>query len=355
MKTLPSRGKSSPEVRIQVEIPSVVCAKAVGSVKVNPAAVYLDSLGSQTSRLTMISPLNSAARIMAEMAGEPLCEIDFKIWETVSWEKLTAYAVRVVMAKLEGSPATRNKALSALKGVAEAAWQMNLVSTEEFQRIKAVKGDSGSRELAGRYVPSGELGCLLQACVADSSPAGLRDAAMIGLAVVTGARRAEVASLQMSQMSEAETGMTTFRVIGKRNKERFLYLSGNARQMLQNWLAVRSPAEGAVFCAVNKGGRILPSQTITPTALDKILRKRSKLAALADVDWHDFRRSTTSNLLDAGADIAVVAQLLGHASVQTTARYDRRGERAKIKASELVSVPYFASTTVSQKRGILSA
>lgn len=345
MSPLPIENASVYDARIRVRVPSLAQVEVPNGVKVSPAAVYLDSLGSPTSRVTMVSPLNRAARIMAEMAGEPPCEIDFKIWETVSWEKLTAYAVRVVMARLDGSPATRNKALSALKGVAEAAWQMNLMPTEECQRIKAVKGDSGSRELAGRYIPSGELVCLLQACVADSSPAGLRDAAMIGLAVVTGARRAEIASLQMSQMSEAETGMTTFRVIGKRNKERFLYLSGNARQMLRNWLTVRGNDNGAVFCAVNKGGRVLPSQTVSPTALDKMLRKRSKQAALADVDWHDFRRSTTSNLLDAGADISVVAQLLGHASVQTTARYDRRGERAKIKASELVSVPYFEQRT----------
>jgi site-specific recombinase XerD len=59
------------------------------------------------------------------------------------------------------------------------------------------------------------------------------------------------------------------------------------------------------------------------------------------LDWHDLRRTTASNLLDAGADIATVAGILGHSNLQTTARYDRRGERARIKASELVTVPYF--------------
>ena len=86
---------------------------------------------------------------------------------------------------------------------------------------------------------------------------------------------------------------------------------------------------------------MLPGVPLSTTALDKILRKRSAEAGLSDLDWHDMRRTVASNLLDAGADISTVAGILGHSSVNTTARYDRRGERARIKASELISVPYF--------------
>jgi hypothetical protein len=101
------------------------------------------------------------------------------------------------MAKLEGAPATRNKALAALKGVARACWEMTLLNSEDYQRIKSIKQDAGSRELSGRYVPTDEIGKLVQTCARDASPAGVRDAALFSIAAAVGLRRAELAALRI--------------------------------------------------------------------------------------------------------------------------------------------------------------
>jgi site-specific recombinase XerD len=325
-------------VESAVETPASASAPTKASSPINPAAVYLESLGSEISKRTMVSPLNRAACILnPALSGK-------NAWQAIPWGKLTAPVVRMVMGKLGGSPATRNKALAALKGVARIGWELRLISSDEKERILSIKGDAGSREIAGRYVPTGEVFALLKACAEDNSAAGARDAAMLALTAATGARRAEVASIRAEDAQRPEPNRFEIRIIGKRNKERTLYVVGNAALALADWLAFRDATgciTGPLFCAIRKGGAVMNQCPVSTTALDKILAKRSRQANVSNLDWHDLRRTTASNLLDAGADIATVAGILGHSNIQTTARYDRRGERAKIKASELVSVPYF--------------
>jgi integrase len=84
----------------------------------------------------------------------------------------------------------------------------------------------------------------------------------------------------------------------------------------------------------NTQGR-LPTETIY-----NMLAKRAAQAKVKKFSPHDLRRSFVSDLLDASADITTVSKMAGHASVTTTARYDRRGEQAKQKAATMLHVPY---------------
>ena len=108
---------------------------------------------------------------------------------------------------------------------------------------------------------------------------------------------------------------------------------------MADWITVRGTEPGALFCHIDKAGRVVVRH-LTDQAILYVLHKRAEEATVAHFSPHDMRRTFISDLLDAGADIATAQRLAGHASVQTTARYDRRGEITKRRAAEMLHVPY---------------
>jgi site-specific recombinase XerD len=159
---------------------------------------------------------------------------------------------------------------------------------------------------------------------------------LLALAYAGGLRRAELVALDLADY-EPETGR--LRVIGKGNKERAVFIGNGARDALQAWLRVRGCEPGPLLLAVDRHGRVLPRRLTEQTVYDR-LRHLAERAGVAAFSPHDCRRSLAGDLLDAGVDLATVQAMLGHASPATTARYDRRGERAVRQASERVHVPY---------------
>jgi site-specific recombinase XerD len=207
-----------------------------------------------------------------------------------------------------------------------------------------VESINGETVPAGRHVSSGELVALLTTCAQDKL--GIRDAAVISLLYGLGLRRAEVVTLSLSDYEETEGRLV---VHGKGNKERLVPVAGGTAEALADWLTVRGRKPGPLFVGVgnrNKGGRL------TTQAIYNMLRTWVKEAQITAVSPTTFAVSTfVGELLDAGADIVTVQKLVGHADPATTARYDRRGERAKRKAVELLHVPYSRRTLLAEESG----
>ena len=140
-------------------------------------------------------------------------------------------------------------------------------------------------------------------------------------------------------MTEDDDVMTV-RILGKRNKERLVYLNDGAALALRDWLTIRGHRPGTLFWSGRNGGHLIVGQRMTGQAIRDMLDRRARQAGIENVTPHDLRRSFVSDLLDAGVDIATVANMAGHANVQTTRRYDRRGEEAKKRAARSLHVPY---------------
>lgn len=294
----------------------------------NPARRYLATLSS-ASRRSMRANLQRVARLL---------KVPF---EGVPWHMLRAPHIEALRAAMQDgrlSPATVNATLAGLKGVARQAFALHAISSDDYQLICEVRGVRGSRAPAGRALDVREVAALLDACGRDNSPAGSRDACLLALLAGAGLRRAEAVSLDLSDWRARAHAL---RVRGKGDKERIVYFEdGGARRALLNWLKVRGEEPGPLLLPVDRAGRV-ERHRLTGQAVYKALRKRGREAGIRRrFSPHSLRRFFASHLLEQGAGIGEVSELLGHASIETTAIYDRRGERAKQKAARLIRLPY---------------
>jgi len=120
---------------------------------------------------------------------------------------------------------------------------------------------------------------------------------------------------------------------GKGEKQRIVYLTAEALEIVEDWLKVRGKEPGALVCPVNKGGRAERRHFADDgDGIYKLVKARAIKAGVKQFSPHDFRRTFCSNLFDANTDTFTVQQLAGHESPATTAKYDRRGEETKRKA-----------------------
>ncbi|MCU7945517.1 MAG: hypothetical protein ABW170_24410 [Candidatus Thiodiazotropha sp. L084R] len=86
------------------------------------------------------------------------------------------------------APNTINAVIASIRGVATAAFYMNQMDGDDLERIRGVRMVRGSRFKSGRVVPPGELTALVQGCLQDNTPAGIRDVAIIGCLYICGMR-----------------------------------------------------------------------------------------------------------------------------------------------------------------------
>jgi len=295
----------------------------------NPAAVYIASLTSELSRATMRGALDTVARMVG---GDQADALSFP-WQAMRYEHTAAIRARLAE---RYAPASANKMLAALRGAMRAAWRLGLMTAEDYHRAADVTAVKGDRLPAGRSITTGELAALMDVCAADLTAAGARDAAILALMYTTGCRRAEVCAADLADYDPA-AGLV---VRGKGRKERLVHVVNGAADAMADWLAIRGDRPGALFLPVRKGGHVVRVARLSTTAINMLLQRRAKAAGVKAISCHDFRRSFIGDHLDAGTDLALVARMAGHASVTTTASYDRRPEAAKRAAAEALHIPY---------------
>jgi site-specific recombinase XerD len=293
-----------------------------------PVERYLGDLSSPASRRTMRQALDLVARHLSD--GE-LDAAAFP-WHTLDHPDTAAARAHVAE---RYAPTTARKVVAALRGVLKRCWRLGQMSTDSYFRAVDLEPIRGSRLPPGRAISRAELRALLEVCADDLTPRGARDAAMVAVLYGAGLRRQEAAALELAAVNLDER---VVEVTGKGNRQRRVPLPAGAAEILAGWIQRRGPAPGALFLAVNRAGALV-GHPLTGQAVYQMIVRRARAAGVAYLSPHDLRRSFVSDLLDAGADLAVVQRMVGHSEVKTTARYDRRGDKATRGAAELIHIP----------------
>ena len=203
----------------------------------------------------------------------------------------------------------------------------------KFAIQENLRKDDPTGVIDGVSVPSGipkalaedEVAALLAACTGDDSYSR-RDRALLEFLYATGARISEACGLSLSDLDMDEQ---VVRLFGKGSKERIVPFGAPAKRALDDWLSLggrdllspkqwRTRADAdTVF--LGRGGRRISRQ-----AAWNIVRKYASIAGIKkDISPHVMRHSCATHMLRHGADLRVVQELLGHASVSTTQVYTR--------------------------------
>lgn len=150
----------------------------------------------------------------------------------------------------------------------------------------------------------------------DGSPVAIRDRALVELLYATGIRVSELCALDLSDVNDERR---TIRVLGKGRKERVVPFGGPAGRALDEWRAARaqlvSVGSGHALFLGARGGRV------DPRAVRAAVHRLASGAGVSDLAPHGLRHSAATHVLEGGADLRTVQELLGHATLATTQRY----------------------------------
>jgi integrase/recombinase XerC len=228
-------------------------------------------------------------------------------------EQVSPLLLRRYLARLHGrnSRTTIARKLSALRSFFRYLVRQGILAVNPADTLSTPKRD----QYLPRTLTVDEIFTLVAAAAGDDL-LGRRDRAIVELLYSSGLRVGELTALDVGHV---DLGEGLVRVRGKGDKERIVPVGRPARQALKRYLDLRGAPDDSQPLFLNyRGGRL------TARSVERNLKKLLLRAGiLKDASPHALRHSFATHLLDGGADLRAIQELLGHVSLSTTQKYTR--------------------------------
>jgi site-specific recombinase XerD len=194
----------------------------------NPVDAYLARLGAGSRR-----GQRQALNAIAGFLSDEVLDAEETDWASIRYQVTSAIRRWLVN---RYAPNTAKRLLAALRGVLKECWRLGLMQHDDFAKATDLGSVLGESEPSGRALSNEELQKVFDACHRDTSSAGIRDGAIVGLLYGLGLRRSEVVSLDLSDYNPSQ-GIIA--VHGKGNRPRLGYALERVRALLDAWIQSR--------------------------------------------------------------------------------------------------------------------
>ncbi|MFN8195176.1 MAG: site-specific tyrosine recombinase XerD [Nocardioidaceae bacterium] len=276
---------------------------------------YLDHLSVERGLAanTLVSYRRDLRRYLDHLAGQRVAGLD-----DVTESTVTGFLMRLREGDAEHPPlsaASAARTVVAVRGFHRFAVRDGLAASDP---AASVKPPAPAKRLP-KALPLGDVEAILEAAGEAGTTLALRDRALLEVLYGTGARISEAVGLDVDDL-DLEDGTVLLR--GKGSKERLVPVGSFAREAVTAYLVRGRPelvaaGTGTPALFLNARGGRLSRQS----AWAVLTRAAQRAGVTKDVSPHTLRHSFATHLLDGGADVRVVQELLGHASVTTTQVY----------------------------------
>lgn len=234
-------------------------------------------------------------------------------------EVLTQRAVRSWLARTladGGARSTIARHTAAIRNFTSWAMREGILASDPAALLSYPRAD----QRLPSPLDESDARALLNAARDEAAAGGasqIRNWAILELTYACGLRVSEICALDISSLNREAL---TVRVVGKGNKERVVPYGPPAADALDHWLVRGRPQlagerSGHALFLGDKGGRI------DPRVVRSMVHKMAARAGVHDIAPHGLRHSTATHLLQGGADLRAVQEMLGHSSLSTTQRY----------------------------------
>jgi site-specific recombinase XerD len=271
-----------------------------------PRIAVLNSLTSPSSRRVYEYAIN---QFIAWYCSEP----------RLAFNRIVVVRYRMYLESRRLAANTINQQLAAVRRLAHEAADAGLLSPDLAAGISRVKGVKQLGQRSGNWLSIEQSSEVLSRARGDRMREK-RDYAMLALLFGCGLRRSELVGLKMSDVQTRQGHWAIVDLIGKGGHVRTVPIPGWAKQALDDWTTAAKIADGRIFRAVSRTGKVW-GDGITQNVVWYVVKGGCEKAGLQRIAPHDLRRTCAKLCHSSGGELEQIQFLLGHASVQTTERY----------------------------------